>query len=190
VLLYPPPPLDEHGYPGCQLPCIRQIVGDQHQAESPGQARLKVVPETARRDGIEAGERLVQKQHSGVVQRAASNGGSLEETAAEPLGKLTRRVGQTRRLERRPCHRLRPLQEIEPRRERKVLQQGQVIVEHGLVGEKSHGATSLGRAPAQRLAQQANLAGGGPHESGQEPQQSCFAGPIRADDCQGLTRPE
>ena len=124
------------------------------------------------------------------MQRAASECGPLDETAAEAPRELAGPVGQTSRVECRPRHVDRPLEEVEPCRQREVFQQGQVVVEQGLVGEESNGPTGVVGASAERLSQQADLARGRPHQAGQEPQQCRLAGPVWADDRQGLTRPE
>jgi hypothetical protein len=58
------------------------------------------------------------------------------------------------------------------------------------VGEESNGATNVVGASTERLAQQANLTRGRPHQAGQEPQQCRLPGPVWADDRQGLTWPE
>jgi hypothetical protein len=124
------------------------------------------------------------------VQRAASDCGPLDETPAEAPRELAGPVSQTGRVECRLRHLDRPLEQVQSRRQREVFQQGQVVVEQGLVGEESNGATGVVGAAAERLPQQAHLARGRPHQAGQEPQQGRLAGPVGADDRQGLTRPQ
>jgi hypothetical protein len=76
---------------------------------------------------------------------------------------------------------------IEPCGEGQVLQQGEVIVQQGLVREKTNGAAHGGVAAGQELAQHANLPAVRPQQAGKQTKQGGFPGSIRTDDGQRLT---
>ena len=169
---------------------LRDVLGRDDQRPSLRPQAAQLVPDGLAQDRVDAGGRLVDEEHFGVVDERARELEAALHAAGEVAGEDVARVEEVDDLERALDSTGAPegTDAVQRRNESDVLLCRQVLVEAEQLGHVGEPAAHSAAEAHRVLAQDGDLALASAERAGEHPDRRRLAGSARADDAEDRPR--